>query len=83
MQGNSGKCYLILSANESAKIKIGESLIKSIKCEKLPDVKIDSKLSSDKHIKTICKKESSELRALGRVYTLYGYREKKGFNELV
>ena len=47
MQGNSGKCYLILSANEPAR----ESLIKSTKCEKLPGVKIDSKRSSDKHIK--------------------------------
>ena len=27
MQGNSGKCHLILSTNEPAKIHIGESLI--------------------------------------------------------
>ena len=82
MQGNSGKCYQIVSANEPAKIKLGESLIKITKCEKLPGVKIDSKLSSDKHIKTICKKASNEFRALARVHTLYGYREEKGFNEL-
>ena len=44
MQGNSGKCYLTLSANELAKIQI-----ESASCEKLLAVKIDSKRSLDKH----------------------------------
>ena len=44
MQGNSGKCNLVLSTNEPAQIQIGESLIKSTNCEKLLGVKIDSKL---------------------------------------
>ena len=60
MQGNSGKCHVILS-------KIGESSIESTNCEKLLGVKIDSKLSFDKHIKTIFKKASNYLRALDRV----------------
>ena len=34
MQGNSGKCHLILSTNEPAQIQIGESLIESTYCEK-------------------------------------------------
>ena len=54
MQGNSGKCYLILSTNKTTKIKIGESLIESTSCGKLLGVKINSKLSFDKHTKTIC-----------------------------
>ena len=56
MQGNCGKYHLILSTNEPAQIQTGESLIESINCGKLLGVKIDSKLSFDKHIKTICKK---------------------------
>ena len=48
MQGNPGKCHLSLSTNELAQIQIGESLIGSTSCEKLLDVKIDSKLSFDK-----------------------------------
>ena len=67
MQGNLGKWHLILRANEVAQIQIGESLIESTHCEKLFGVKIDSKLSFDKHIKTICKKASNELRVLARV----------------
>ena len=67
MQGTSEKCHLILSTNEPAQIEIGETLIESTNCEKLLGVKIESKLSFDKHIKTICKKASNKLRALARV----------------
>ena len=67
MQGSSGKCHLVLSTNKPAKIQIGESLIESINCEKLLGVLIDSKLSFDKYIKAICKKESNKLRALARI----------------
>ena len=77
MQGNSGNCHLILSTNEPAQIQNGESLIESTNCEKLLRVKMDSKLSFDNHIKTICKKASNKLRALAS-YTLNGYREEKG-----
>ena len=77
MQGNSGKCHLILSTNEPVQIQIGESLIKSTNCEKLLDVKIDSKHSLEKHIKTICKKATNKLRALARVrpYTAIGKKK--------
>ena len=39
-QGNSGKCHLILSADESAEMLVGESCR-----EKLLGIKIDSKLT--------------------------------------
>ena len=47
MQGNSGKCYLILSTIKPVKIQIGESLIESTYREKLLGVKIGYKLSFD------------------------------------
>ena len=74
MQGNSGKCHLILSTNEPAPIQIGESLIESNNSVKI--LKIDSKLSFDKHIKIICKKARNKLRTLARV-TPYTAIEKK------
>ena len=40
MQGNSEKFHLILSTNEPENTKIGESLTKSISCEKLLGVKM-------------------------------------------
>ena len=76
MQGNSGECHLILSTNEPVQIQIAESLTESTNCVKLHGVKIDSKLSLDKHIKTICKKASNKLTAPTRV-TPYMAIEKK------
>ena len=67
MQGNSGKCYLILSTSKPAKVQIGESLIESTSCEKLLGIKIDSKLLFDKHIKKTCKKARNKLRALAGI----------------
>ena len=60
MQGNSGKCHMILRINELVKIQIGESLIESTKVpllKKLLGAKIDSKFSFNKHIKGVCIKE--------------------------
>ena len=48
------KCHLILTTNEPGKMQ--ESLIKGAKSVKLLGVKIDSKFTFDKHIKTICEK---------------------------
>ena len=76
MQGNSGKCHLILSANEPPKIQIGESLIESTNCEKLLGVKIDSKHSFDKQIKAICK-NANKLRAVARVSPYIAIEKKK------
>ena len=56
MQGKSGRCHFILSTNEPAQIQIAKSLIGSTHREKVVDVKIDSKLSYNKHIKIIWKK---------------------------
>ena len=72
---------MVLSRNEPSQVQIGESLIESTNCEKLIGVKIDFKLSFDKHIKAICKKVSNKLRALAKV-TPHSYRKEKSFNEL-
>ena len=77
MQRNSGKSHLVLSRNESTKIQTGEPLIKSKNCEKLLGVKIDSKFSFDKHIKTICKKARNKLWALARVTPYMAIDNKK------
>ena len=73
MQGDSGKCHLILSTNEPAKTQIGESLTERTNCEKLLGVKIDSKLSFDNHIKTVYKKGIFRKRP-GSSYSRAGYR---------
>ena len=73
---NSGKCHLILSTDEPAYMQMGESLIKSANFEKLLSVKINSKPTFKKHIKTVCKEASNKLMIFSRV-TRYMTIEKK------
>ena len=67
MKGNTDKCHLVLSKDESSEIHIGDSIIKSSTCEKLLGIKIDSKLRFDDHIQDLCNKANRKLRALARV----------------
>lgn len=69
MQGNSGKCHFVLSTNKSVEMQIGESLIKSTNYKKLFLIKIDFKLTFDKHNKVVCKRASDKFRELARVTT--------------
>ena len=45
MKGNTDKCHLIMSTNNTPEFKVGESLIKTSTCEKFLGVKIDYKLN--------------------------------------
>ena len=64
MKGNTDKCHLLLSKDESSEIHIGDSIIESSTCEKLLGIKIDSKLRFDDHIQDLCNKANRKLRAL-------------------
>ena len=66
----------ILSTNEQLQTEIGDSSIKRNICEKLLEVKTDSKLNPDDPIKTICSKVNSKLGVLARA-TPYMSTEKK------
>ena len=43
MKGNTDRCHLIMGANNTPELKVGDSLIKTSTCEKLLGVKIDYK----------------------------------------
>ena len=66
MKGNTDKCYLLLSKDESSEIHIGDSIIESSICEKLLGIKTDSKLCFDDHIHGLFNKANRKLRALAR-----------------
>ena len=51
MNRNTDKYHLIVSTDEPIEIRVGESLIKNITCEKLLGVKIDNKLNFYTHVK--------------------------------
>ena len=50
MKTNTEKCHLLVSTNNTVKMKIGNLYITSSKSEKLLGVKFDHKLSFDNHI---------------------------------
>ena len=67
MRINADKCHLLVSTNNTVKIKIGNFYITNSKSEKLLGVKFDHKLSFDDHISKLCKKVSRKIHALSRV----------------
>ena len=76
MKGNTDKCHLIMSINNTPELKVGDSLIKTSTCEKLLGVKINNKLTFDNRVVNLCKKASNKLRALARA-TPYTTIEKR------
>ena len=77
LKGNTGKCHLIVSSDDSTEIQVGESVIKNTTCEKLLGIKIDNKLTFDEHISGLCKKAANKLRALARVTSYMSLPKKK------
>ena len=77
MKGNTDKCHLLLSKNESSEIHIGDSIIESSTCEKLLGIKIDSKLRFDDHIQDFCNKANRKLRALARATPYINLQKRK------
>ena len=67
MRINADKCNLLVSTNNTVKIKIGHFDITNSKSEKLLGVKFDHKLSFDDHISELCEKASRKIHALSRV----------------
>ena len=67
MKINADKCHLLVSTNNTVKIKIGNFDITNSKSEKLLGVKFDHKLSFDDHVSELCKKASRKIHALSRV----------------
>ena len=66
LRGNTDKCHLLLTKDESSEIHIGLSITESSICEKLLGIKIDSKLCFDDLIRDLCNKSNKKLRGLAR-----------------
>ena len=67
MKANADKCHLLVTRDTDVTAKIGEFDVKNSREEKLLGVKIDSKLSFENHVSSLCKKVSQKLYALARV----------------
>ena len=77
MRGNTDKCHLLLSKDESSEIHIGDFIIECSTCEKLIGIKIDSKLRFDDHIEDLGNKANRKLRALARATPYMNPQKRK------
>ena len=67
MKANAHKCQLFVTGDTSVTSKIGEFDVKNSREEKFLDIKIDTKLSFESHVSSLCKKASQKLHALAKV----------------
>ena len=67
MKVNAGKSHLLFSGNSRATVTIDNRYIESEDEQVLLGITIDSNLTFENHINSICKKASQKLNALARI----------------
>ena len=77
MKANADKCHLLVIRDTDVTAKIGELDVKNGREEKRLGVKIDSKLSFENHISSLCKKASQKLHALAKVVNFMDLTKRK------
>ena len=67
LKSNAEKCHLLVSYSAAVNLRVSEYHIKNSECEKLLFVKFDNKLTFEKHITDICRKDSRKIYTLARI----------------
>ena len=77
MKANAGKCHLLVTGNYDVSANINEFEIESSNKEKLLDISIDTRLSFEYHITSLCKKANQKLHALGRIVHYMHFEKRR------
>ena len=75
LKANPGKCHLLLSSKTPTYVSIVDASLKTSTKETLLGIFIDSKLSFDQQVSSICGKASKKLHALGPICYLQVFLE--------
>ena len=67
MKANADKCHLSVTTKTAVSANIEEFVISNSNKEKLLGINIDTKLSFENHVSSLCKKVSQKLHALARI----------------
>ena len=67
MKANTDKSHFLVTEDTDVTVKVGEFNVKNNRKENLLGIKIDSNLSFENHVYSLCKKTSQKLHALTRV----------------
>ena len=76
-ESNADKCHLLVTTKSAVSANIGEFVINNSNEEKLSGIKIDTKLSFENHVSSLCKKASQKLHALTRIANYMDLRKRK------
>ena len=82
MKVNTGKSHLLLSGNSRATATIDNSYIESEDEQVLLGITIDSNLTFENHINSICKKASQKVKYPCKNSSLHEYTEAKNNHEV-
>ena len=77
MKVNTGKSHLLLSGNSRATATIDDSYIESEYEQVLLGITIDSNLTFENHISSICKKASQKLNAFARITPYMSIKKRR------
>ena len=77
MKANPDKCHLLVTGNYEVSANINEFEIESSKKEKLLGISIDTTLSFEHHITSLCKKASQKLHALARIAHYMDFEKRR------
>ena len=77
MKANADKCHLLVTTKSAVSANIGEFVINNSNEEKLLGIKIDTKLSFENHVSSLCKKASQKLHALARIVNYMDLSKRK------
>ena len=67
IKANTDKCHMLVTTYSALSANIGEFIIRNSSEEKLLGIKIDTKLSFENHISSLCKKASQKLHAIAKI----------------
>ena len=76
-KANLGKCHLFLISKTQPDVSIGDASIKTSSKETLLGILIDSELSFDQYISSVCSKTSKILHALVRMATFMSSNKRR------
>ena len=77
MKANTDKCHLLATGNYEVSANINDFEIESSKKEKLLGVLIDTRLSFEHQITSLCKKAIPKLHALGRIADYMDFEKRR------
>ena len=76
-KAHADKCHLLVTRDADVTAKIGEFDVKNSREEKFLGVKVDTKLSFENHVSSLCKKVSQKLHAHPRVVNFMDLAKRK------